>query len=103
MREHIVPLQKMLVEAPPQTLGWMQCAHGILMQNRKAQNHCILLKQARNWPKSHRGISTRLRPFFSECLNTMVDMKRLDLESRKGKAPGGYNCPLAETGCHLYL
>src|SRR5690606_5138392 len=25
-------------------------------------------------------------------------MNRLDLDSRKGKAPGGYNCPLAETG-----
>jgi oligoendopeptidase F len=25
-------------------------------------------------------------------------MGRLDLDSRKGKAPGGYNCPLAETG-----
>jgi len=25
-------------------------------------------------------------------------MHRLDLESRKGKAPGGYNCPLPETG-----
>eukprot|EP01030_Chromulinospumella_sphaerica_P008018 gene8018-7846_t len=25
-------------------------------------------------------------------------MNRLDLESRKGKAPGGYNCPLSETG-----
>jgi oligoendopeptidase F len=28
----------------------------------------------------------------------MQGMNRLDLESRKGKAPGGYNCPLAETG-----
>jgi oligoendopeptidase F len=28
----------------------------------------------------------------------MVAMKRMDLESRIGKAPGGYNCPLAETG-----
>ncbi|RYG06126.1 MAG: M3 family oligoendopeptidase, partial [Chitinophagaceae bacterium] len=25
-------------------------------------------------------------------------MKHLDLDSRKGKAPGGYNCPLAESG-----
>ena len=25
-------------------------------------------------------------------------MKHLDLESRKGKSPGGYNCPLAESG-----
>ncbi|ULQ51646.1 M3 family oligoendopeptidase [Flavihumibacter fluvii] len=39
-----------------------------------------------------------LRPFFAECLVTMKKMGRLDLESRKGKAPGGYNCPLAETG-----
>jgi oligoendopeptidase F len=28
----------------------------------------------------------------------MKEMGHLDLESRKGKAPGGYNCPLAESG-----
>lgn len=41
---------------------------------------------------------TKLRPFFGECLQQMQQMKHLDLESRKGKAPGGYNCPLAESG-----
>jgi oligoendopeptidase F len=40
----------------------------------------------------------RLDPFFGDCLRTMKKMGRFDLESRKGKAPGGYNCPLAETG-----
>ncbi len=40
----------------------------------------------------------QLSPFFAACLSTMKKMGRLDLESRKGKAPGGYNCPLAETG-----
>jgi oligoendopeptidase F len=40
----------------------------------------------------------QLNPFFGDCLNTMLKMGRFDLESRKGKAPGGYNCPLAETG-----
>jgi oligoendopeptidase F len=40
----------------------------------------------------------RLRPYFAGCLETMRTMGRLDLDSRKGKAPGGYNCPLAETG-----
>lgn len=40
----------------------------------------------------------RLKPFFGECLRKMKSMGHLDLESRKGKAPGGYNCPLAETG-----
>jgi oligoendopeptidase F len=41
---------------------------------------------------------TQLRPFFGDCLKKMNDLKHLDLESRKGKAPGGYNCPLAESG-----
>ncbi len=41
---------------------------------------------------------TKLRPFFGDCLKQMNAMKHLDLESRNGKAPGGYNCPLAESG-----
>ena len=41
---------------------------------------------------------TRMHPFFGECLVKMKEMGRLDLDSRKGKAPGGYNCPLPETG-----
>jgi oligoendopeptidase F len=41
---------------------------------------------------------TNLRPFFGDCLQRMQQMQHLDLESRKGKAPGGYNCPLAESG-----
>ena len=40
----------------------------------------------------------QIRPFFGECLQQMNTMKHLDLESRQGKAPGGYNCPLAESG-----
>jgi len=40
----------------------------------------------------------KIRPFFADCLRKMNEMHRFDLESRKGKAPGGYNCPLAETG-----
>lgn len=36
-------------------------------------------------------------PYFSECISTMDKMGRLDLESRIGKAPGGYNYPLMET------
>jgi oligoendopeptidase F len=41
---------------------------------------------------------SELRPFFGDCLKKMKSMGHLDLESRKGKAPGGYNCPLAESG-----
>lgn len=40
----------------------------------------------------------QLNPFFADCLRKMKELKHFDLESRKGKAPGGYNCPLTESG-----
>lgn len=40
----------------------------------------------------------RLDPFFADCLKDMKERGFLDLDSRKGKAPGGYNYPLSETG-----
>jgi len=39
-----------------------------------------------------------LDPFFAGCLQKMEELGHLDLDSRKGKAPGGYNMPLMESG-----
>lgn len=44
------------------------------------------------------AVFTKLRPFFGECLQTMKKMNHLDLASKKGKAPGGYNYPLYKSG-----
>jgi oligoendopeptidase F len=40
----------------------------------------------------------KLRPYFGNCLSIMKKMKHLDLESKKGKAPGGFMYPLYEIG-----
>lgn len=40
----------------------------------------------------------RLNPFYGQCIQTMKNMGHLDLGSRKGKAPGGFNYPLHESG-----
>jgi oligoendopeptidase F len=40
----------------------------------------------------------KLHPFLGNCLRIMKELGYLDLESRKGKAPGGYNYPLDEIG-----
>ncbi len=40
----------------------------------------------------------RLDPFLGDCLRILKEMHHVDLESRKGKAPGGYNYPLDEIG-----
>jgi len=39
-----------------------------------------------------------LNPYFADCLKTMEEMGHLDLDSKAGKAPGGYNYPLYEIG-----
>lgn len=41
---------------------------------------------------------TAIDPKLGQMLNIMKTNNLFDVESRKGKAPGGYNYPLAETG-----
>lgn len=40
----------------------------------------------------------RLKPYYGQCLSTMKAMKHIDLVSKEGKAPGGFNYPLYEIG-----
>ncbi len=40
----------------------------------------------------------KIRPYFGERLEIMKHMKYVDLDSKKGKAPGGFNYPLHEIG-----
>lgn len=40
----------------------------------------------------------RVDRFFADCISIMHNMKYLDLSSRKGKAPGGYNMEMPEIG-----
>jgi oligoendopeptidase F len=98
VREHILPLQKMLVEHRRKRLGLdvMRPWDGDAEPEGTQPLHPF--ETGTELADKARETFGRLRPFFKECLDTMVDMKRLDLESRIGKAPGGYNCPLAETG-----
>lgn len=98
VKEHILPLQKMLTLHRKTRLGlevmrpWDTDAEP---ENIKPLHP---FETGKELAEKSIEVFGRLRPFFSSCLQTMVAMNRLDLESRKGKAPGGYNCPLAETG-----
>ena len=98
VKEHILPLQAMLTNYRKAKLGIE------VMKPWDADAEPVGIEPLQPF---HTGselsdkavkVFDRLRPYFSGCLTTMQQMKRLDLESRKGKAPGGYNCPLAETG-----
>jgi oligoendopeptidase F len=43
-------------------------------------------------------IFDQLDPYFGSCLQTMQKEGYLDLDSKPGKSPGGYNYPLYESG-----
>lgn len=98
VREHILPLHKMLVERRKNKLGldvmrpWDGDAEPIGTEPLHP------FETGKELADKSIEVFNKLGSYFSGCLNTMVDMKRMDLESRVGKAPGGYNCPLAETG-----
>lgn len=98
VKQHILPLVNKIYEKKKQKLGmdtlrpWdLEAEPAGIQPLRPFKNGEELLSKTIQ-------CFTKLRPFFADCLKTMNSMERLDLDSRIGKAPGGYNCPLAETG-----
>jgi len=98
VREHIVPLQRMLVEHRRKKLGLdvMRPWDGDAEPAGTEPLHPF--ETGGELINKSIEVFNDLRSYFGQCLEIMQGMHRLDLESRKGKAPGGYNCPLAETG-----
>lgn len=98
VKEHIVPLQKMLIEARRKRLDIDQLKPWDTDAEPEGTKPLQPFETGKELTEKSIEVFTDLRNFFGKCLETMREMHRLDLESRKGKAPGGYNCPLAETG-----
>ncbi len=98
VREHIVPLHAMLHKHKQKRLGLDVMRPWDGDAEPKGTEPLRPFEGGKELAEKTMEVFSRLSPYFSGCLKTMEDMKRLDLESRKGKAPGGYNCPLAETG-----
>lgn len=98
VREHILPLQKMLVENRRKKLGLDELKPWDTDAEPVGSTPLHPFETGKELADKAIEVFGRLNPYFSGSLTTMVQMSRLDLESRIGKAPGGYNCPLAETG-----
>lgn len=98
VKKHILPLHTMLLKHRQKKLGLevMRPWDGDAEPAGTEPLHPF--KDGQELVEKAESVFNRLGGYFSGCLKTMQQMKRLDLDSRKGKAPGGYNCPLAETG-----
>jgi oligoendopeptidase F len=98
VREHILPLQKMLIEARRKRLGLDKMKPWDTDAEPAGTEPLHPFNTGAELTNKSIEVFDDLRDYFGKCLQTMKEIHRLDLESRKGKAPGGYNCPLAETG-----
>lgn len=98
VRENIVPLHRLLQEHRAKRLGLDKMKPWDADAEPAGTNPLHPFEGGEELSTKAEEVFTILRPFFGDCLKTMQQMKRLDLDSRVGKAPGGYNCPLAETG-----
>ncbi len=98
VKEQILPLVKMLSEHRKQRLGLDVMRPWDADAEPEGVKPLQPFETGEELAEKTVKVFDKLRPYFGDCLRTMRKMNRLDLESRKGKAPGGYNCPLAETG-----
>ncbi|MBN8673778.1 MAG: M3 family oligoendopeptidase [Chitinophagales bacterium] len=95
---HVMPLVNQIYEAKKKKLGLDSLRPWDVEAEPAGIQPLRPFKTGEELTEKTIACFTKLRPFFAACLQQMKAMGHLDLESRKGKAPGGYNCPLAESG-----
>ncbi len=98
IKTHILPLQERLLRLRCRKLGLDTLTPYDLMAVAPGETPLQPFKDGAELLEKSIIVFDRLRPYYGDCLRTMQAQDRLDLDSRKGKAPGGYNCPLPETG-----
>lgn len=98
VKEHIVPLQRELLEYRKQLLGISELKPYDVEAEPEGRQPLHPFSNGTELLQKSIQVFDELGPFFGDCLRRMQLMGRMDLDSRKGKAPGGYNCPLPETG-----
>ena len=95
---HILPLVNIIYQQKKDKLGIDSLRPWDIDAEPEGTNALRPFKASEELINKSIDCFTKLRPFFGDCLKKMQELKHLDLESRMGKAPGGYNCPLAESG-----
>ncbi|HMO31369.1 MAG TPA: M3 family oligoendopeptidase [Lacibacter sp.] len=98
IRQHVVPLVKQLHEHQRKAIGVDQLRPWDMDAEPAGVQPLQPFRNGGELLEKSIACFRQLHPFFADCLLKMQEMNRFDLDSRKGKAPGGYNMPLAETG-----
>lgn len=98
IKEHILPLVNKLQEKRKAALGVSELKPWDLSVDPTGKAPLQPFEGEADLLEKSTTVFNKIDPYFSDCLKTMKNMGHLDLESRIGKAPGGYNYPLYEIG-----
>lgn len=98
VEQFIVPLTEAIDHAQRQELGAVTLNPWDLSAVKAGQQPLRPFHSAKELMQRTIACFNEIDPFLGDCMRQMEEAGRLDLDSRKGKAPGGYNYPLYETG-----
>lgn len=98
IKEHIVPLVKEIQSKKLALTGAAKFKPWNTEVDPEGKSPLKPFKTGKEMLEGCIQILGNLNPYFADCLQTMDEMGHLDLDSKTGKAPGGYNYPLYEIG-----
>lgn len=98
IKKHIVPLVKSIQEKQAKLLNVEKLNPWDLEVDPQGRPALKPFETGKELLNGTVDMFNKIDPYFGECIETMNEMGHLDLESKEGKAPGGYNYPLYEIG-----
>jgi oligoendopeptidase F len=98
IKTHIVPLVKEIQAQRLQKLNKAQFKPWDLDVDPEGKPALKPFKDGSEMLQGTIAMFQRIDAYFGDCLRVMDELGHLDLDSKTGKAPGGYNYPLYEIG-----
>ena len=97
IKEAIVPLLNRIQEKRKANLSYKELKPYDLDVDVKGRKPLVPYKNTDELVDKTIKLFSKINPKYGNFIYTMKELKYLDLDARKGKAPGGYNYPLYES------
>ena len=98
VKEEIVPLVKQFSKKKAELMGKEKLKPWDSQVDPLGREPLKPFKDGKELLEKTTVIFDKIDSYFGDCLRTMDSMGYLDLDSKDGKSPGGYNYPLYEIG-----